>query len=1810
MSNFYDCLANRIRKDVEFQLAEVGDGNARLVFIGLPERMLEDVRQRIVNDEAMTVDVKGKEIDVAVLLLTSDENNSAGVDSGRCNQGSLVKMRNGTINRLLVLQPPDATPIISIETTFTKLGVSVDSLMDAQAWVEDTFVRQMLIDAASIRKLTINGSTLPDWFEEAMINLASLEYTNDYVDFKWTVIRRLFDQPAPDTETGNTLVAFAATGLVRPQNLTEIEPKLWKLTNEIGNFFEREGFVNGFSELNDCANQLPAKDYDVDSIVNALRQFKEHVMRVAESAPEFASDTLRYYCPYDRNNFNEIFPNWWYTLDSSTWRSLLDCRVPSSSCIAIEVTNNLAPDENALPSKIAVTAYNVQFDIESTINSPRPDLDVTRRVGRKSPENIGRIESGVGRVRFCDSAVPPHSKPLTYTFTPSDPTCKVASVLVIVLREFGPKFVAVCRSAEKVTIPKEVVSNRYNNMYECDLELDGQGIHQIDLLTTTEFKIIGNVYGYGVATDEDEDSESSVEPTWIEDGSRWNFDAQTDEECHYKFEYKVSDGGIRCAQLNLRAGDVEPIGASSEFHRLVLKVSRNKPAKISLRESQNIFALQRWMLREKLSYNPLLLTPSYRLDAGPPDWTSKPILSEHRPVYDPRPEQKAFSPPSKLVNTRHEIAKMILDKEFGGLCESVKLGRWFKHNTHGFRDRINEYLKNYTEWLKNDYISAVWFDTVIVCFYKSENEIVDPVPSAILYPPLHPARLGWQVVSQYLLEDALENGFECPGASVLDPTSLPDSVALPVIDSRGDTRSIPFVSIPCNSDYWSVLWNLSNLDQINSDESNQFFDKEFGIVLSGLSAGISSAQVKRAIQDVFDVNSGRSRLRFSLLGDLPGKSDADEGINQWARDCLGINDPWQFAARSSLDVIDARGNQQHPSQSFVANLIQNTSGAVRWFTKQNTNEYKVDLSIISHLKQINSEGCQSAGTFSATSIGSLTRERIRNRTLTKDGNQFIVESRTLPKLEDSAIEKNIDELASNVELIDWHFESALAERCFHDGISFAPNTSTLEKGLNSSSYCAVSSTDVDFSAFFQPLYDSYLWDYDLPSYAGKAQDNVGFFLMARYSSEIEKQIEKAWIKLGGNNLGGKKIRELLKEFSSRGLPSLKVLASGGSAAIGEIGVITAIRLLQGPLGNIDVIPSVLPSIVEEGRILNLLLPVDPFAAQIDDFRRAKNLKTDDFRRPDLLVASIRFDQNEIPTALRITPIEIKTRTGFFDRKARRDALSQAENFSNFLFRLIEIRKESPIWNLVVSKFLASWLNFGFRVYGENAPQRFRNNFMKCNASVNQAILRDRLNIEIDRRGRLIVISNQASLSQDIDGDGFTETVNLKSDDALAIIDSPSNSTVLQNLVEELEYWELVTHVEPNESMQSDSPKSQDFKPTVSPNSNGATTDNESVHSSGIRFEVGLTLDTFRKEPRIFFPGNTQLTQLNIGIVGNLGTGKTQLTKSIVYQVARSQRTNFNRKPFFLIFDYKKDYSDSEFTGSLGVKVITPRRMPINIFDTSTVASESPPWLERSNFLYDVLEKIYSGLGPVQKENLKESVKNAYSAAKLRNQSDPVLADVFAEYRQVVKKPDAIYSILSDMVDMELFEDDVSKIKPFSTYLDGVVVVDLAALGQNDKTKNILVILFLNLFYENMLKLEKHPFVGSNPQLRAINGFLLVDEADNIMRYQFPVLDRVLLQGREFGVGVLLASQYLSHFRPGARTNYKEPLLTWFIHQVPDVTVNELKAIGLTEVDNGTTSRIQKLDRHECLYKSLNVDGEYIRGTPYYLLRAREENSES
>jgi hypothetical protein len=347
-----------------------------------------------------------------------------------------------------------------------------------------------------------------------------------------------------------------------------------------------------------------------------------------------------------------------------------------------------------------------------------------------------------------------------------------------------------------------------------------------------------------------------------------------------------------------------------------------------------------------------------------------------------------------------------------------------------------------------------------------------------------------------------------------------------------------------------------------------------------------------------------------------------------------------------------------------------------------------------------------------------------------------------------------------------------------------------------------------------------------------------------------------------------------------------------------------------------------------------------------------------------------------------------------------------------------------------------------------------------------------------------------------------------------------------------------------------------------------------------------------------------LNQLNMGVVGDLGTGKTQLLKSLIMQISDSSAANRGVRPRFLIFDYKRDYSSPDFVKATGARVVKPYRLPLNLFDTSTIGEAAAPWLDRFRFFADVLDKIYTGIGPVQRDKLKRAVRSAYDACLPGQQ--PTLYDVHASYGELLDgKSDSPMAIIDDLVDMEVFAAKTSDTQPFDEFLDGVVVISLDALGQDDRSKNMLVAVMLNMFYENMLRTPKRPFVGSDPQLRAIDSYLLVDEADNIMRYEFDVLRKLLLQGREFGTGVILASQYLRHFKVNA-TDYREPLLSWFVHKVPNVTPAELSALGLTGGAAEMAERVKSLQVHQCLYKSFDVPGEVVRGLPFFELEARRE----
>ncbi|MBK6780900.1 MAG: hypothetical protein IPG75_15275 [Gemmatimonadetes bacterium] len=586
-----------------------------------------------------------------------------------------------------------------------------------------------------------------------------------------------------------------------------------------------------------------------------------------------------------------------------------------------------------------------------------------------------------------------------------------------------------------------------------------------------------------------------------------------------------------------------------------------------------------------------------------------------------------------------------------------------------------------------------------------------------------------------------------------------------------------------------------------------------------------------------------------------------------------------------------------------------------------------------------------------------------------------------------------------------------------------------------------------------------------------------------------------------------------------------------------------------------------------------------------------------------------------------------------------EALKQAQSLTTLLVQLRQRGETTDltIWRLASQHFLVSMLSYGFRVYSQqDLAAKQPKEWSSFHQRVVGAIFSEEVVLEIDPVGRLIVMDGSpGSGPRDNDQDGFHETIVLSASDAASIV-AGSPGELYAAIRKKLSKWELMPAAaavaadmtqegESRPLSQGRSDSEADAKeasegpsslPAVLARAAGTDRVDEGAATlpkpspevavpskaptQGIQIVVGDTADSFRPHIRMLNISDTNLNQLNMGVVGDLGTGKTQLVKSLVYQVATAQDRNQGIRPRFLIFDYKKDYGADDFVKAVGAKVIQPKNLPINLFDVSGAAESTTPWMDRYKFFADVLVKIFPNVGAVQHALLKQSVKDSYQHASAMGRQ-PTIYDVHGRYKALLgNKIDGPFAVLDDIVDMELFASDPKACGDFGKFFSGTVVVALNALGQDDRTKNMLVAIMLNMFYEHILRIPKRPYLGSDPQLRVVDSFLLVDEADNIMRYEFDVLRKILLQGREFGVGVILASQYLRHFKAGA-TDYREPLLTWFIHKVPNLLPQELGALGITAGLADLAENVKGLAKHECLYKCHDVGGEIIRGKPFYKL---------
>lgn len=1789
----------------------------RLIFRGPPLEILELVYEELARDGGIQVmsGVDGNTVTLPVLLQRPNNQIKGHKpqigESGNCDNDHLLDVRNDPNNSSFVaLVPAGQHNNLSIESSSDVFGMS----SDLGKWWDDGFVQQSVNEALNLTGIGDSSrGEARELIQAAAKSLDEMdsELSNDSTS--WRMLSRIFSMdPAIQNLSPGKALALAC-GLP-PMEDDGISPKaqlsiIDKIADELA-----DGFKTGIERLTQSAP---------DDITKALQELLAHLQASCEVPTAFERATQAFYMP-EKTLTLVPPPTWWKVLTIEKWTELL-AEEPDVAVgeISIKCTNSIIPASKKLP---AIVRDKVDLVVSTNETFQSVEFLLTGGSYGRAPTSFPAAPSGVSE--YTDLSPPAHQTPITYKVTAAD--CKPANVRVISLTNWKPGILITCRLATKLVPPKKPSKKTAAENWETSLSLPGSGRYELRIHLSSG-ATIGKVEGIPDDATELEGRQQSFDTLMVGENE---YLVELEADGKYQLDITFSLLGHPSPYIcraYLSCEETKEEGCRSEFERLIKQNRRHlekfdSKAVVHLDRNARSSSLQSWILEEQNvanSYRPIVIADDYISRWAPPDWGTAhgPVLSQGRFLFDPRPDASSFQPPKGFVKARQEIAKYIRGSDDqSGLLESAPLGAWLAENEE-FCMLVESYIDAYMSWLDTDADIACWIDVVAVCSLELDGRTLSRTPDAIILTPLHPLRLAWHCLAQKVLRDEVEGNslLPCPAASIFDPDCVPDLLTISLQSPSGVERA-DFLSVECSSDYWSVLWNGSRLGQLPARTQSPPFDNTFGVTVGGISSGFSPAQVSRALDDVTSLLSAKPIISL-VVSSAAGTTDAcNEGLTNWCTKRFGSGDtdlPNQSVGAKILEVFDTRTSGR-PDQATIANLSEDTENHVRWYGKQPLGT-KPDLGIIAQLDSAEPES-REVGMLSPMGAGGLIRHRVRRQLQSS----FLSESRQGRQMPTSG-----DPFADKVSACMLKVERMRDGKV---GLQFSPSVHAISDMLeeNSAGYVAVSSSAIDPACFLGGwIKGTYLWDYDLPSYSHRAGDTSGYYLLSQVKQADRDALRRVLKPLSGcENLDDSKVDQILLEVARRGIPTVRGLSGDDTGATGDLGLFLAVRLLQDQFrgeGNLNSLLPVLAGSSDESTIA-LIVPVDPFRGYLADLARSlgKERKDTSLSRPDLLVIGVRISNEKVQ--LHLTPIEVKCRQGtVLGATEAVDALSQARALSTLL-QAIEVRaSKSLAWSLTYQHLLLSMIGFGLRVYSQHQAEGGQAvRWASYHEQIAAAILDPGSKPSIDLRGRLIVV-DESTLSGplDRDGDSFEETIVISSKDAGRIVVDNDSQSFYNAVRAKVEDWELLppqlnpvaSLIEfdriPGQGAPTKEPSiSQTNEAELSPSLDGDTSSSKpnaniissltSGESGGVVLSVGKTVDGFEPRSLKLNISDTRLNQLNIGVAGDLGTGKTQFLKSLILQISRAGDANRGVKPRFLIFDYKNDFSSPDFVEATGAKVVKPFHLPLNLFDTTGMGESTAPWLDRFKFFADVLDKVYSGIGPVQRDKLKAAVRNAYDTANVQDRQ-PTIYDIHSEYRKILgEKSDSPMAIIDDLVDMEIFTRSTKETKPFNEFFDGVVVISLNSMGQDDRSKNMLVAIFLNMFFENMKKTIKLPFLGTDPKLRAIDSYLLVDEAHNIMPYEFDILRKILLEGREFGTGVILASQFLKHFKAGA-TDYRTPLLSWFIHKVPNITPTELGVLGFTSDLAELSERVKTLPNHHCLYKSFDVSGEVIHGLPFYEL---------
>jgi DNA phosphorothioation-dependent restriction protein DptH len=115
-------------------------------------------------------------------------------------------------------------------------------------------------------------------------------------------------------------------------------------------------------------------------------------------------------------------------------------------------------------------------------------------------------------------------------------------------------------------------------------------------------------------------------------------------------------------------------------------------------------------------------------------------------------------------------------------------------------------------------------------------------------------------------------------------------------------------------------------------------------------------------------------------------------------------------------------------------------------------------------------------------------------------------------------------------------------------------------------------------------------------------------------------------------------------------------------------------------------------------------------------------------------------------------------------------------------------------------------------------------------------------------------------------------------------------------------------------------------------------------------------------------------------------------------------------------------------------------------------------------------------------------------------------------------------------------------------------------------------------------MQRHGHSKIDGSMREIKKMILVDEADNFLSKNFNSIRKILKEGREFGVGTILSTQFLNHFVT-SENEYSNYILTWVIHRVNEIKTREVESLFSLDSKlqkENLIKTIKGLDKHQSI----------------------------